>query len=201
MEEFNAGGLLLRAAKLPAWKQVMFMVYCCERMIPNYRCFSLESNFGDEQTLRQALDGVWAWIETDDLPTDIADIVAACEHQAPDTEMFSSDYTSAALDVAAAIAITASATAIFRSKNLLDVASLSRDTVDVFVQLRSGLDANDPSLEETILGSGLMQNELCFQRESLELLSAVTGERASVALGLRPMWSNIAIGSTGCSTR
>ena len=79
--------------------------------------------------------------------------------------------------------------------HLIDVASLSRDTVDLFVQFQEDIDPNDPRLEGMVCGSQLMQNELRIQKESLEFLVNLEGGRETVTKVLRARWSNLDNGS------
>ncbi|WP_454828404.1 DUF416 family protein [Pseudoxanthomonas wuyuanensis] len=184
---------LLRS--LPGWKRVVFMAECCERMLPNYREFSLETGVGDIERLREALSAVWNWIETDKLPTNISELIAECDQQAPDTSEFSSVYTSAALDAANSIAVTLEALSEATEERAIEVASLARDTVDLFVQQRSDLDPNSPELERQILEHPLMQNELQSQRQCLEKLQDQTKERRLLAAAMRSKFSSLKSGS------
>ncbi|MCC5043502.1 MULTISPECIES: DUF416 family protein [Xanthomonas] len=195
MEIFNETKILLWINGMPDWRRIAFMTYCCERMFPNYVDFSKETEFGDASVLRNSLDYIWEWIEFGKLNEDAATLVKACEKQAPDTEDFTSIYTSAALDAAAATAITINATASPTAMHLIDVASLSRDTVDLFVQFQEDIDPNDPRLEGMVCGSQLMQNELRIQKESLEFLVNLEGGRETVTKVLRARWSNLDNGS------
>src|SRR5262245_42605038 len=90
---------------LPTWKQAAFALLCCERMLPNYLIFAKDSGWGDADTLRKALDIVWTALEEDRKAGEFREIISACEEAIPDTERFTSDYTSAALDAAASIAL------------------------------------------------------------------------------------------------
>lgn len=195
MESFDTASLAAAVGPLPGWKRVAFMAYCCERMLPNYRSFHAESAYGDASVLRGALDAIWEWIQTGQFSRDAAELGFACEQQAPDTTEFSSIYTSAALDVATATAATIEAIAEATEDKVVEVASLARDTVDLFVQEINELDPNDPDLEVKIAGSGLMQAELRVQRESLGTLKSLHGERAKAGGDLRLRWSNLREGS------
>ncbi|KAF1707866.1 hypothetical protein CSC73_11160 [Pseudoxanthomonas sacheonensis] len=171
------------------------MAYCCERMLPNYQSFFAQTSYGKINVLRAALDYIWTWVESSQLPIDVASLTAACEQEAPDTSEFSSIYTSAALDAATAIAITLDALEKPLENQLVDVASLARDSVDLYVQERANLDPNDPLLEEKILKSDLMQAELRAQRESILMLESLSETRDLAARHLRERWSNLRKGS------
>lgn len=191
MEIFDENKLFEEASQLVGWGQIAFMACCCERMLPNYSYFLDDAKFGDLRPLRDVLNAVWLWVKTDRLPEDIAALVEACDRQAPDTAKFKSIYTSAALDAATAIAITSESLAAPSSRSAVEVASLARDTVDLFIQERDALDPNDPELESLIVQSDLMQIELQAQRTSLEALKALQhSDRFTVATKLYARWSN-----------
>ncbi|WP_163840514.1 DUF416 family protein [Pseudoxanthomonas sacheonensis] len=195
MEIFDEITLRTSTKRLSDWQCVAFMAYCCERMLPNYQSFFAQTSYGKINVLRAALDYIWTWVESSQLPIDVASLTAACEQEAPDTSEFSSIYTSAALDAATAIAITLDALEKPLENQLVDVASLARDSVDLYVQERANLDPNDPLLEEKILKSDLMQAELRAQRESILMLESLSETRDLAARHLRERWSNLRKGS------
>jgi uncharacterized protein YjaG (DUF416 family) len=176
-------------ATLLPWKQIAFMACCCERMLPNYRKFNSETGFGNPDVLAYALDIVWNWIESDKIQCEIATLVMECEQQAPTTFDFSSPFTSAALDVANAIASTVEAIGDPTEDRAIEVASLSRDTVDLFVQQVDNLDPNATDLESKILGNAYMQDELRNQRKDLEKLISLSSDRCLVVAALRTEYS------------
>ncbi len=195
MEAFDETRLLLLVEGMPAWRRVAFMVYCCERMLPNYLSFSAETGFGNVGSLRSALDTVWDWVETSRALLNLKCLVSSCEEQAPDTTKFSSVFTSAALDATTAIAVTLEALTDVTAKQLIEVASLARDTIDLFVQHQLDLDPSESDYEAKITSSDLMQTELCLQRTSLEALKHMEGAREIAAKALRSQWSHLYQGS------
>lgn len=195
MEIFDETKILLAAEGMPDWKRVAFMAYCCERMLPNYRSFQVDTGYGDIAPMRSALDIVWRWIENAQPVPDSDVLASACEKQSPDTAEFSSIYTSAALDAATATAATLDALADVPAKSMIDVASLARDTIDLFVQETEGLDPNGADLERKIIENPLMQSELRTQRESLELLRNLHEERGKAGVDLQAKWSRLEQGS------
>lgn len=190
MESFDPSKLRKMLHSLPDWKRVGFMAACCERMLPNYRSFSSETGYGDTNRLSQALAEVWRWVETNQLPSDVNNLVRECEQQAPDTEEFTSIYTSAALDAANSIAATLEALSGAAEDRAIEVASLARDTVDLFVQQWNDLDPNSPDLEKQIIEAPLMQAELQRQRECLEQLKDQVGERRLIMAEIRARFSD-----------
>lgn len=197
MERFNEETLGRSLQKLAPWKQIAFMVQVGERMLPNYRHFSKETGFGNASILRHALNTVWIWIESGKQPDNLDDLRKACEQQAPDTEQFRSPYTSAALDAANATAAVLDALERPSEARPVDVASLARDTVDLFVQECIELDPNTLEFEEAILRHSLMQRELRRQREDLEALTKLSGTRQAACLEFRARSAGRLLGSLG----
>lgn len=195
MEGFDEHRLLSQLQLLPGWKQVAFMVLCCERMIPNFDRFSKEAGFGDAAVLRIALDVAWRWLETDQLPMDLDSLRSACEEQAPSTEDFRSEFTSAALDAANAVATVLDALERWSASNAAEVAALARDTVDLYVQASRNLDPASPSFEADILADPLMQTELRRQREDLEELISLGEDRSFIVTRMRKRSSQRGAGS------
>lgn len=191
MEVFEETSLLLATECLSIWKRIGFMAYCCERMIPNYRLFNEETGFGSVDVLRQALDSVWTWMERAESPLDLGRLVSACDLQAPDTEDFSSIYTSAALDAASAVALTLESIETAEVNQLIEVATLARDTAFMFSDWQSGGEA----LGVSKLMHPVLELELRTQRESLMFLKRMGEDRRHGAAQLRALWSNLQQGS------
>jgi len=180
MESFDINRYKSILNALEAWKRVAFMACCCERMLPNYSKFNLESGFGDPETLNHALAIVWNWIESDQMQCKIGTLALKCEQQGPNTADFPSLFTSAALDAANAIASTLEAIGDANVYRAIEVASLARDTVDLFVQQIDNLDPNSIDFERRILEHQYMQDELRNQRIALEKLGSLPSDRRLV---------------------
>lgn len=178
MEAFDEDKLEQQLQKLTAWKRIAFMAQTGVRMLPNYQCFSAETGFGDVAVLKRAFDAAWSWVESGELPHDLVTLREACERQAPNTEQFRSSYTSAALDAANAAGAILDALAYPDDSRPSEVASLARDTVDLFVQELLDLDPNVADFEEAIMRHELIQRELRRQQEDLDTLIKWTGSRS-----------------------
>jgi uncharacterized protein YjaG (DUF416 family) len=185
MERFDEKRLELSLQHLLPWRRIAFMVKVGERMLPNYERFSAEAGFGDVSVLKDAFNAALTWIESDRLPDNLADLRRSCEQQAPDTERFDSRYTSAALDAANVASIILDAIERPDEARPLDVASLARDTVDMFVQGLLNLNPNASEFEETILRHPLMQTELRRQKEDLNALMSSHEDREMMSRDLR----------------
>jgi len=177
VERFDERALSTSLRGLTAWRQIVFMAMCCERMLPHYRLFSEEAQFGDVLILQNGIDEVWRWVLTGDTDK-AASMVEACERQAPNTEEHKSKYTSAALDCASAVATTLEAIAGSTEPRAMDTAELARDTVDLYVQQETNVEPNALGFEEAIRCHPLMQRELRRQREDLRLARDLSEQRS-----------------------
>lgn len=168
-------------ANLPHWKRIAFMAACCERMLPNYETFNRQTGCGDPKVLRRALNAAWAWVETGSLSTNLRELIADADGQAPSKDAFGFTYTSAALDAANGIAETLESISDRSEHRVFAVASLARDTVDLFVQQHEKLCPSDPGFEDRIRASALMQAELRAQEHSFQALDLLHEENRSSA--------------------
>lgn len=189
MEHFDTDAIRRKVAGLPDWKRVAFMGACCERMLPNYGTFSRQTGFGSADALRRALDVAWTWIESDTAPENLPELIAHVDLAAPDSEGHRSIYASAALNAVNGIAMTLEALRNATDSCVVGVASLARDTVDLFVQFRDDLDPSAPDFEEKIARSALMQAELTAQSRSLSALDDEQADRSALAKTIRAEFS------------
>ena len=181
--------------QLETWKQIAFMATVGERMFMNYLRFFDETGVGDPSVLRYAFDLAWDWMESGTVPKNIDSVEAACEQQAPDTASFRSPYTSAALDAANVAVEILEAIAHPEQAKPLEVTSLARDSIDLFVQEYENLDPNSVHFEEKILRNALMQKELRRQRDVLSELRTWKGTRMQLVGRLRDHYSKPSQGS------
>lgn len=184
MDRFNERSIRLAAAGLERWKKIAFIALCCERMVPNYRNFVEETGFGNIQILEDALFSTWEWLESEkDIPH-LSQLRIQVENQAPNTENFSSVYTSAALDAVNSISLLLDALHS-ETSDVVSVACLARDSVDLFVQELGDLDPNKPGFEEEIQKHELMRAEVFTQSQQLKYLSQWSGARKEAIRYLR----------------
>ena len=170
---FEPESVRRRAELLPPLHRVAFAASCCERLLPNYEAFSSEMRWGSPGILRSGLDYVWRVLERKQVDhSEVQRLVQLCEKIIPDTEEFSSAYTSAALDAGTAVVETLRLLIDSTPQRLVDIATFSRDTVDMFIQQRDHLDFNtDPAFENKICRDPLMVRELTRQDRVLKQLS------------------------------
>src|SRR5262249_7804547 len=145
-----------------------FGASCCERMLPNYEAFVRDVGWGKMTPLREALDTTWEACEGRQAPrAKLGDMLSMCEACAPDSEAFSSLYTSSAQDAVFAVCALLDFLLDGDVANVVRVPRLSTDSVDLIVQEREAMNPRDPLLERRILEHPLMQQELTRQTRDL----------------------------------
>ena len=170
---FEPGLLQTDLSGLAPLHRVAFCASCCQRMLPNYDKFHRMEDWGSPHLLRQALHDVWAFLRGQVLAADRIEALARhCSEAAPDTEVFSSLYTSSALDAASATVETLRCCTDGDTERGVRVATSARDTVDMYIQMRDKFEASGPAMEETIARDPLMVREVQKQDRDLDQLKA-----------------------------
>ncbi|WP_153559449.1 DUF416 family protein [Roseimaritima sediminicola] len=186
---FDEAALEVQLSRMSMRARLAFALLCCERMLPNYRAFATQEDFGEPDVLRQTLDEFWDFLEKEDeIPASAGK--TRCEELAPDTEEFESLLTSPALDAAVAVATLFDVVGSESPNPTLEIACLARDTVDMYVQEIESMDSSSPTLEDQIADHVLMQKEIEKQQSDLALLD---GEWSVDELRSRSADSNIAL--------
>jgi uncharacterized protein len=209
MLTFDLGELTTKLIALPVKHRIVFVASCCERLLPNYRAFSLMENWGDVHILERSLDVVWQFLSGVEVKTgQIHKLKEQCEKVTPDTEDFSSLFTSAALDAASAVCETLTCCLNADAERVAGVGSLARDTIDMFIQVHDELDYSDQDFEAKILRHPLMIEELEKQRQDIESLSSVSElspdflerfRQSAKTAGLQPFSRGFVIGNPSIS--
>ena len=169
--EFNEEYLEEALKDLSHEHKVLFMLSCCERLYPNYIAFHKKYEWGNPTILRGALDFVWALFEGKTKDEDkIMTLLQQCDAVVPDTENFDSVFVSFALDSAVAVTLLFEFLLTGLVEKIIEVASLARDTVDMYIQEIECMAPDDSNLEEIILEHRLMQQELRRQRKDIKFL-------------------------------
>jgi uncharacterized protein len=157
-------------------KNLAFAASCCARALPNYGAFSRAENWGDPRLLADGLESVWLSATTTSSPSfrhETSSLVKAVDLVTPNTENFKSPLTSAALDAATSIAEALEYSIDGQHSRLVTISSLSRDTIDLFIQRRD--DFAFPSrerLQPKVDSHPLMLAELRKQQLDVETLEA-----------------------------
>lgn len=179
--EFDEEKLQQRLAKLVFWKQLVFLLIVCQRLIPSFSEFSKETGAVGESKLRGFLAKAWKSLLADDAKVDFSNEMNEAESLAPDTEDSDSIYVSSALDAAVAVSLLMKSFSDNSTDTIVEAVTLIRDSVDMYVQELEDMDPNASDLEQNILNHELMQKELKRQRESLEFLETL-GDDISVSI-------------------
>jgi len=200
MGPFNEKALL-KAIKGVPWKaQLAFALSCAERLYPNYLAFVKQQSWGEPSVLRAALDLGWSVLEghASDL-SDLKSLGDAVQRAEPETEDFDTILVSSALDAAASAGLVLQFLKDRNARVVVEIATLCRDTVDMFVQDVEGLTPSQPNFEEKILKHDLMQRELQRQHADLEELRNFTGTAEETAR-LKAKWRDSSSGSIDQTT-
>ena len=195
--EFDEHRLRKQLEGLSKWKQLVFMVCCCERMFPNYVIFANETGWGQKELIRRALDTAWTLLLAARSCANCSHLAQKCEDSAPDVDDFVSSYTSAALDAAVSAAILMEAFHDFDQSGPITIATLSRDTVDMHVRDIENIDTARENYKEKVLHHELMQTELRAQREDIEVVKDLAEDDVNALHKLKGDWANRKIGSLG----
>lgn len=185
---FNEEVLSEKLDKLVYWKQLVFLVSVCQRLLPSFIVFAKEAGVHGEDVLQNALDKAWNSLLDGEFLLDLSLQQELCESVAPDTEEFDSKYVSSALDAAIAISLLMKAFTINETNIIVEATTLIRDSVDMYVQEIENMDPNDPNLEKRILCHELMQNELKKQKEDILYLSKLENEQVPSMIDIKNKW-------------
>lgn len=196
---FDPNGLRELLQGLSPQQRLVFGLLCSERLYPNYVAFAREQSWGEPETLRAALDLAWdAVIDQAPSPELVRQLRTKVEAAEPDTEDFGTILASSALDAAATAGLVLKLLEGDDPDLAVEIASMARDTVDMYVQVIDHLDPSDPALESKILVHRLMQAELRRQRDDLHQLTS--GPWTPTAAGvLRATWRNPVVSNIGLS--
>jgi len=175
---FHNWQLEKRLFELSHIQRLAFAASCCERAFPNYVVFAQLARWGNPAVFRTSLNAAWDVIEGSravlvEHPT----LEQQCESLTPDLD----DFSTPDIDVQAA----AGQEAAFMIRLLLQfcedsepsyalrIATFSRDTIDMYVQVLENLDPVDPQLNEKIAQHPLMLDELQRQEADLRRLATL----------------------------
>ena len=170
--------------------RVAFAACCCERLLPNYRAFSLMEGWGDYLFLRGALDEVWSWLAGERLSeSNVRGAAERCAELAPDTEEFASLFVSAAGDAAAAVAYTLECCLDGEAARAATVGRLAAESVYMYLLTvndpLTDAHASDPAFEQAMESAPLMRAEVGKQRADLDRLKSLRVLNSETLRGLR----------------
>lgn len=161
-----------RIKSLSSDKQALFGAVCCERLLHNYLYFHKVTGWGNYDYLRKTLDLIWSILVREKKKNSeyINLLSERCEEYAPDLDVFEDDLAPAAQDACLSICCLLDFLNKKKPNDIIQIATYSTDTVDLFIQTSENINPNDSQLEEKILNHPLMQNELNTQAQILDAL-------------------------------
>ena len=172
-KQFSEGELYQSLSGMVFWKQLVFLLLVCQRLIPSFRALSRETGIAGENLLLGLRNRAWSTLLAGVSRADFSTEVTQAESVEPDTEDFESVYASSALDAAIAVGLLMRAFNDGQTSTVVEAASLARDSIDMYVQDLENMHQNDPNIETKILGHVLMQKELKRQREDIDFIKAL----------------------------
>jgi uncharacterized protein len=161
--------LIIKLVDELSWKKTAFAINCIQRLLPYYAKFTKDTKFGDVQVLRNAVNDIKISLlmqEQQNFSLQAAD----CEKQLPDTEQFSSEYTTAALSVATACVVLLESLDDANVKIHSEVGQLALDAFESLSLSKFAGEVVSKDFERELEESPLVQSELQNQIDDLRIL-------------------------------
>jgi hypothetical protein len=149
----------------------LYIASCCERTQANYAAFARETGWGDPILMREAGDILWRLDESFS-DSYLSAFLNRLKNVIPDTEDFSSDFTSAALDSAVSMLEGIEFLIDANPKHATTICGLVRDTI----QMAAGPSHDGPAetgFESIFHAVDLEVEELKRQQADLQTLREV----------------------------
>jgi uncharacterized protein len=160
---------LVSVATLSPKKQLAFVLLVFERMLPSLIAFSKDTGFDDSCYL-QAEDTAWAALQNSAVDQALNE---TCIRNAPDTEKFSHELTSYALNAALAMSEIVEFTLNFRADHIANVSTLARDSIYLYLSSLEKSVVSSPEEDKKIAGHSLMHQEQRREQEDIRFLSGL----------------------------
>ncbi len=160
---------LVSTVGLSPKKQLAFALLVFERMLPSLIAFSKDTGFDDSCYL-QAKDAAWAALQNSAIDQALNEV---CIRSAPDTEKYSHELTSYALNAALAMSDIVEFTLDGRSDHIAYVSALARDSVHLYLSSLEPSIVSSPEEDSRIAGHPLMQQERRREEEDIRFLSGL----------------------------
>lgn len=155
------------------WEMALaFGAACAGRILPNYYHFAAETGWGSPPAVASSHAFVCAIArgQRQIADSEVAEELASLETQAPDSENFTSLFTSGAQDVVFAICSLLDFCRTRTAESIIIAARYPIDSIDLYVQEIERMDPRSNDREQRILAAPLMQQELLRQNRDLDLL-------------------------------
>jgi len=138
-------------------------------MLPGLIAFSKDTGFDDSCYL-QAKDAAWGALGNSAVDLNLNQ---ACIRSAPDTEKFSHELTSYALNAALAMSDIVEFTLDGRTDHIAYVSTLARDSIHLYLSSLEQWVVSSPEEDKKIAGHPLMQQEQRREEEDIGFLSGL----------------------------
>lgn len=170
-------GLEEKLRALPAHCQLAFGASICERHFQDYIDFSRDEEWGDGDSLREALNLAWTVaVEESALPmTGLDGLLAKCMSAIPDTEDFQTASVSDALDVGIMVVLSLEFMRNCDPREIVQVAAQARDLIDAKVRGIEDAIGYGPDSESKIASHPWMVSEIRALKSSLATLENIHG--------------------------
>lgn len=186
--------LKIELSNLSYLHQIVFAASCCERLLPNYLEFEKDEKWGDFKLLRSSLNSIWEMVKNKTIDVKEAkELAEKCVSVIPDSENFSSQFTSAAIDAGTCVYETLMFCVDRSIQRILDVSTLSLDTVDMYLQDLLKIDYSERDFEKKINEHPLMLQEKETQLNDIRTLKESKKLNARVINLFKKQKSNIKI--------
>lgn len=154
---------LVSIASLSPKKQLAFALLVFERMLPSLVAFSKDTGFDDSCYL-QAKDAAWATLQNGSVDRSLSE---ACLRGAPDTEDYSHDLTSYALNAALAMNDIMEFAQDGCADHITSVSTLVGDSLYLYLSSLEDSVVSSPEEDSQIASHPLMQEE--HRREEADI--------------------------------
>jgi len=176
---FNEESLYKKLDKLEYWKQLLFLIIVCQRLIPNFFYFEKKTGHIGGKILVNAIEKSWSVLMKGKVFVNLTKEQKECEKIAPDTEKYQTILVSSALDTAVAVSLLMKAFLEHDTKIIVEAVSLMNDTIEMYIQDMIDVDIFTPIIEEKIIQHPLMQRELNQQIKDYDFLLRLDDDLSS----------------------
>jgi hypothetical protein len=159
----------LSRARLSRKKQLAFALLVLERMLPSLVVFSKDTGFDDSCYL-QARDAAWAALQDGAVDRSISE---ACLRGVPDTEDYSHELISSALNAALATNDIIAFTQDGRAEHITDVLTLAGDSLYLYLSSLEESVVSSAEEDRQIASHPLMQEEHRREEEDIRFLASL----------------------------
>lgn len=166
---------LVSRASLSPKKQLAFALLVFERMLPSLTAFSQDTGF-DASCYLRAKDAAWEALQNGAVDQRLNQ---ECIGSAPDTEKFSHELTSYALNAALAMSDIVEFTLDGRSDHIAYVSTLARDSVHLYLSSLEPSLVSSAEEDNRIAQHPLMQQEQRREEDDFKFLCGLPDELGS----------------------